>query len=112
MARGHGEGSIYWDGARWRATVDLGREGGTRKRKYLSGKTKREVQQKLLAAQQAKAQGLPAVSERQTSGSSSTAGWPTWSRRTSGRGPTPATASSAAGIAAGLATNRLSRTRL
>jgi integrase len=68
MARGHGEGSIYWDGKRWRATVDVGRENGKRKRKYLSGKTKREVQQKLVQAQQVKASGLPLPADRQTLG--------------------------------------------
>ena len=43
--RGNGEGSVYFDDRMklWRATVQLG--GG--KRRYLSGKTRQEVAQKL-----------------------------------------------------------------
>jgi len=65
--RGHGEGSIYKgpDG-RWRAVVDLGQMGGKRQRKYLSGKTRREVQLKLTAALRDHQQGLPLAPERQT----------------------------------------------
>ena len=66
--RGHGEGTIYEQDGRWRAVVDLGFENGKRKRKYLSGKTKREVLQKLAQKQQAHAQGLPLPAERQTVG--------------------------------------------
>jgi integrase len=46
--RGHGEGSIYrrLDG-RWTATIDLGWQGGRRRRKFLYGKTRAEVAQKL-----------------------------------------------------------------
>jgi integrase len=69
MARGKGEGSIYQDATGcWRATVDLGRENGKRRRKYLRAKTKRELLQKLASAQQALAQGLPLPAERQTVG--------------------------------------------
>lgn len=69
--RGHGEGSIYKaaDG-RWRAVVDLGWQLGKRKRKYLSGKTRREVQEKLNAALRAKQRGLSIdTDERLTVGS-------------------------------------------
>jgi len=46
--RGHGEGSIHRraDG-RWTAVVDLGWSGGKRRRKYVYGATRREVQLKL-----------------------------------------------------------------
>ncbi len=65
--RGHGEGSIYRDpDGRWRAVVDLGQMGGKRQRKYLSGKTRREVQLKLTAALRDHQQGLPLAPERQT----------------------------------------------
>jgi integrase len=65
--RGHGEGSIYQDAQeRWRAVVDLGWVNGKRDRKYLSGKTRREVQQKLTAALRDQQQGLPLAPERQT----------------------------------------------
>ncbi len=68
--RGHGEGSIYKDGdGRWRAVVDLGWQQGKRKRKYLSGKTRREVQEKLSAALRAHHQGIAVgIDERQTLG--------------------------------------------
>ncbi len=66
--RGHGEGAIYEQDGRWRAVVDLGWENGKRKRKYLSGKTKREVLQKLALAQQANVHGIPLPPERQTVG--------------------------------------------
>jgi hypothetical protein len=65
--RGHGEGSIYkGPEGRWRAVVDLGQMGGKRQRKYLSGKTRREVQLKLTAALRDHQQGLPLAPERQT----------------------------------------------
>ncbi|OHV33533.1 MULTISPECIES: tyrosine-type recombinase/integrase [Pseudofrankia] len=46
--RGAGEGAIYKspDG-RWRASVDLGWRDGKRQRKYLSGRTRAEVAEKL-----------------------------------------------------------------
>jgi integrase len=66
--RGQGEGAIYEQDGRWRAVIELGWESGKRKRKYLSGKTKREVLQKLAHAQQTQAQGLPVPAERQTVG--------------------------------------------
>jgi integrase len=67
--RGHGEGSIHQrsDG-RWAAVLDLGWEGGKRRRKYVYGKTRREVQQKLAQVQHTHQQGLPLPTERQTVG--------------------------------------------
>src|SRR5436190_8780596 len=65
--RGAHEGSIHLrsDG-RWCATVDLGYGGGKRKRKYLYGKTRREVREKLQAAQRDQVLGLNLATERQT----------------------------------------------
>ena len=67
--RGNNEGSIYkrTDG-RWTAVVDLGWHAGRRRRKYLYGHTRREVQTKLTAALRARADGLPVHTERQTVG--------------------------------------------
>jgi hypothetical protein len=49
------------------AVVDLGWQSGKRKRKYLSGKTRREVQEKLTAALRSHWQGLPIdLDERET----------------------------------------------
>src|SRR5438309_2462891 len=64
--RGNGEGSIYYDDRLkiWRATVQLG--GG--KRRYLSGKTRQNVAQKLTVALREVQQGLPAPSQRLTLG--------------------------------------------
>ncbi len=64
--RGNNEGSIYKrkDG-RWAAVLDLGYQGGRRKRKALYGRTRREVQQKLFATRRALQEGLPVTSERQ-----------------------------------------------
>ena len=46
--RGHGDGAVYkTNEGRWRGFVDLGWKDGKRQRKYLSGKTKAEVQQKV-----------------------------------------------------------------
>ncbi len=46
--RGHGEGAIYRSSdGRWRAAVDLGWRDGRRVRKYLSGRTRKEVAAKL-----------------------------------------------------------------
>ena len=58
--RGRNEGSIHLrqDG-RWAATVELGRQGGKRKRKTFYGKTRRAVQEQLTAALKATADGLP-----------------------------------------------------
>ena len=59
--RGNEEGSIYQrqDGL-WVASVSLGFDGkGTRVRKTLYGKTRKEVATKLLELQKAKSEGLP-----------------------------------------------------
>ena len=63
--RGHGEGSIFrrQDGL-WVARLDLGYQNGGRKRKDYYGRTRREVQQKLAAAQRALKDGLPVTSDR------------------------------------------------
>lgn len=67
--RGANVGSIYKrkDG-RWAASIHLGYEGGSRRRKTYYGKTRREVQAKLTAALRAHQQGLPIASARQTVG--------------------------------------------
>lgn len=64
--RGRGEGSIFRrsDG-RWAAYVSTG--GGDRR--YLYGRTRQEVAQKLLGALKAHGDGLPLPGERETVGS-------------------------------------------
>jgi integrase len=64
--RDKGEGSVYATDGKWREFLDLGYVGGQRKRKYFSGKTKRDVLDKLNAARRAlgRAQVLP--DDRQT----------------------------------------------
>ena len=53
--RGNGEGSVYKQrNGLWAASITV--EGG--KRKYLYGKTRREVQEKLVAAVQQQKQGM------------------------------------------------------
>src|SRR5660397_298209 len=49
--RGQGEGSIKkrTDG-RWEARLELGYQGGKRRRKYICGKTRQDVQRKLAQA--------------------------------------------------------------
>jgi integrase len=65
--RNAGEGSIFQraDG-RWCAQLDLGWEGGKRRRKYVYGITAQEVQDALLKARTDRAAGLPVKAERQT----------------------------------------------
>ncbi len=65
--RGHGEGSIYQrkDGL-WCCQVDLGWIDGKRRRKYLYGKTRREVAEQLKVVLREQQQGLPVPTERQT----------------------------------------------
>src|SRR5262245_44608857 len=65
--RGHGEGSIHRrkDGS-WCAIVDLGWVNGRRKRKYLYGKTRKEVADKLKAAHHDQAMGMDVAIEQQT----------------------------------------------
>ncbi len=67
--RGRGEGGITKrrDG-RWMAQVDLGWEGGKRRRKALYGHTKREVQDKLRQTLHRMDHGLPPVPEQETVG--------------------------------------------
>ena len=65
--RSRGEGALYWDEARrrWMAAVDVGfGPEGKRRRRWVSGKTKTEAKQKLLAMRRDQSDGLPA--ERQT----------------------------------------------
>ncbi len=63
MRRGNNEGSIYKRGdGRWCASMTL--DGGKRKSVY--GKTRADVARRLPELQKHKADGLPAVSERQT----------------------------------------------
>jgi integrase len=63
--RGRGEGSIHErpDG-RWCASIDLGIVDGKRKRKYIYGATRKEVVEKLKAAQIAQATGANLAVER------------------------------------------------
>jgi integrase len=66
--RGHGEGSIHQrsDG-RWCAIVDLGRDTtGKRRRKYLYGKTRKEVADQLKALHNDQAGGVNVTTDRQT----------------------------------------------
>jgi integrase len=67
--RGQGEGSIFQaqDG-RWRAVVDLGWQNGKRHRQYLSGNTRKEVQDKLKIALREQQQGVTPAPQRQTVG--------------------------------------------
>ena len=62
--RGNGEGSIYLDTAgRWRGYVDLGYSGGRRRRKYVIGRTRREVAAKLRDAATARDAGTLVVTD-------------------------------------------------
>src|SRR5687768_13029746 len=65
--RGHGEGSITLrpDG-RWQAQVDLGWSDGKRRRKYLYGRTRRQVSEALRTALQAAQDGALPSDGRQT----------------------------------------------
>jgi len=67
LKRGSGEGSIHKraDG-RWVAIVDLGREGNKRRRKYIYGGTRRDVQEQLTRALRNQQQGRGTASERLT----------------------------------------------
>ncbi len=66
--RGHGEGSIYQrkDNGLWCTVVDLGWVDGKRKRKYLYGKTRKEVSEKLKVVLRDQQRGVPIAAERQT----------------------------------------------
>ena len=65
--RGQNEGTISKraDG-RWMARLNLGYVNGKRKRLTFYGKTRKEVAEKLVAAQRELQQGLPVAVERQT----------------------------------------------
>ena len=65
--RGNKEGSIHKrkDG-RWACVADMGYSNGKRRRKYLYGKTRREVQERLTAVQHEIQRGIPVSSDRQT----------------------------------------------
>ena len=65
--RGQNEGSIYKrsDG-RWAASLNLGLQGGRRRRKNFYGRTRKEVQKKLTAALNAHQQGLPLANDQIT----------------------------------------------
>lgn len=65
--RGHKESSIYQrkDG-RWYGAVHLGYEGGKRKRRYVSGATRREVAEKIKALQVRQAQGINIAPDKRT----------------------------------------------
>ncbi|MCL4310712.1 MAG: site-specific integrase [Actinomycetota bacterium] len=67
--RGQNEGSIYKakDG-RWVGCLNLGYQGGTRKRKYLYGKTRAEVSAKLTEALRNRQLGLPVSNDKITFG--------------------------------------------
>jgi hypothetical protein len=59
--RSRGEGALYWDESRqrWMAAVDVGfSPTGTRQRLWVSGKTKTEAKQKLLALRRDQTDGL------------------------------------------------------
>jgi integrase len=77
--RGHGEGSIWKraDG-RWAASIDLGWEDGKRKRKFLYGRTRAEVAEKLRKAQHGIDLGQAPIDGRLTTGPFLTA----WARDT------------------------------
>lgn len=69
--RGHNEGSIFYHEGlqRWAAVLSLGYDlSGKRKRKYLYGKTRKEVAEKLKVVQRDQQLGLPVVSGHQTLG--------------------------------------------
>lgn len=65
--RGQNEGSIFQrNDGRWCAVLNVGWEGGRRRRKYFYGETATRVQEQLLKARAESAQGLPVIVERQT----------------------------------------------
>src|SRR6266511_6114347 len=67
--RGKNEGSIHQrDDGRWVAIMQVGYEELRRKRKYVYGKTRAEVRDKLTRLMRDKQQGLPVASEQETVG--------------------------------------------
>lgn len=67
---GQRDGSIYWldDRQRWCASVSLGFEGSRRRRKYVYGKTREEVQRRMHALQHDLDKGMPLANDRMTLG--------------------------------------------
>src|SRR5437763_7552896 len=67
--RGHGEGSIYRRGdGRWAGSVELGWQGGKRRRKVIYGKTQAEVRAALRKVRDQVDAGLTPPRERLTVG--------------------------------------------
>jgi integrase len=63
--RGQGEGSIYRDAdGKWRGFIDLGYVNGRRRRKYVRGRTRREVASKLRDAANARDAGTLVTPQR------------------------------------------------
>lgn len=64
--RGRGEGAIYQrsDNGLWVTSLDLGIVNGKRKRRYIYGKTKREVQDKLKRAELEREKGFNIAPDR------------------------------------------------
>jgi len=67
--RGENEGSIYrMKDGRWRAAVSVGWKEGKRVRKVLTGKTRRDVSERLTVLLRSQQLGLPVAPENQTVG--------------------------------------------
>jgi integrase len=68
--RGQHEGSIYWleSRKRWCASISLGFEGDKRRRKYVYGLTKEEVQRRKTALLHDLDKGMPLANDRITVG--------------------------------------------
>jgi hypothetical protein len=73
---GQNDGSIYWleDRQLWCVCVSFGYEGGKRKRKYVYGRTREDVQRKRNALLYDRDQGLPLANDRIPWASTSIAG--------------------------------------
>ena len=67
--RGQNEGSIYrMQDGRWRAAVSVGWKDGKRVRKVLTGKTRRDVSERLTVLLRSQQRGLPVALGKQTVG--------------------------------------------
>jgi integrase len=65
--RGHGDGGIRKrPDSRWEGTVDVTTYGRARRRKYVYGRTRAEVVERLRAVQHTRDEGLPVIDERVT----------------------------------------------
>ena len=65
--RGHNEGSIFRrNDGRWASTIDLGWQAGKRRRKTYYGRTRVEVQAKLIDALRSLRDNVPILDDRQT----------------------------------------------